>query len=89
MNTTIDSAGRLVIPREIRREARLKGGDSLEIRCREGRIEIETVPLPVRLVRRGELLVAVPKAEMSKLSREIVEESRQTLRAERGVNTRP
>lgn len=89
MKTTIDSVGRLVIPREIRREARLKAGDSLEIQCREGRIEIEIMPIPVKLVRRGELLVAVPKTAVAKLSREVVEDTRESLRAERGVKSRP
>ncbi|MGE5278116.1 MAG: AbrB/MazE/SpoVT family DNA-binding domain-containing protein, partial [Acidobacteriota bacterium] len=32
MKTTIDAAGRLVIPRRIRREAGLEAGSELEIR---------------------------------------------------------
>ena len=83
MKTTMDAAGRLVIPREIRREARLRGGDRLEIRCRDGRIEIEPAPLPVRLVRKGELLVAIPLSATEKLTRERVEETRMRLGAER------
>jgi AbrB family looped-hinge helix DNA binding protein len=88
MITTIDASGRLVIPREVRREARLKAGDRLEVRCREGRVELEHAPLAVRLVRKGELLVAVPVSEPGKLTREMVEETRRALGAERGEKTR-
>ena len=86
MKVTIDSAGRLVIPKEIRREAHLKPGDRLVVRCREGRIELEPAPLEVRLVREGELLVAVPLKPVGKLTREMVEETRRALQAERGEN---
>ena len=55
--TTIDSAGRLVIPKEIREEAGLKPGALVEVRWRSGRIEIEPAPLPVNLVRKGRLTV--------------------------------
>ena len=41
MVTTMDAAGRLVIPREIRREAALEPGVPLDVRWRDGVIEIE------------------------------------------------
>ena len=44
MKTTMDRAGRLVIPKEIRREAKLVPGVPLEVKWREGRIEIEPAP---------------------------------------------
>jgi len=84
MKTTIDSAGRLVIPMEIRREAGIKAGMSLEIRTREGRIEIEPAPLEVKLERRGHLLVAIPKKPVPPLTAVVVEESRRKLHRERG-----
>ncbi len=40
MTITMDSAGRLVIPKEIRREAGIEPGMPLEIRCDDGIIEI-------------------------------------------------
>lgn len=84
MNTTIDSAGRLVIPKEIRREAGLRPGMPVEVRWRAGRIEIEPLPLSVKLVRRGKLLVAVPEgAAHGVLAAETVERTRRTLRRER------
>jgi AbrB family looped-hinge helix DNA binding protein len=63
----MDAAGRLVIPREIRREASLEPGVPLEVRWRDGVIEIEPQPLPVTLHRKGRLLVATPKTKVSRL----------------------
>lgn len=83
MKTTIDGAGRLVIPKEIRREARLAPGAPLEIRWRDGRIEIEPAPAAVRLQRRGRLLVAVPKGKLPELSAEAVEQARLKLLEDR------
>lgn len=58
MIIAIDRAGRLVIPKEIREQAGIEPGMSLEVRCREGRIEIEPQRRPVRIVRKGHLQVA-------------------------------
>ena len=87
MKTTIDSAGRLVIPKEIRQQAGIKPGMPLEVRWREGRIEIEPAPLPVKLVRKGRLLVAVPQKDVSSLTAETVEKTRKALRKERFTDT--
>ncbi len=83
MKTGIDRAGRLVIPKEIRREAGLKPGTPLEVRWRGGRIEIEVAPLPIKLVKRGRLLVAVPERDVEPLTAEAVEKTRKALRQER------
>ena len=87
MKTTIDDAGRLVIPKEIRREARLVPGAPLEVRWRDGRIEIEPVPAPVRIERRGRLLVAVPRKKLPKLTQETVEQTRARLLDDRASGT--
>lgn len=58
MKVTIDGAGRLVVPKALRDELNLEGGDLLEVRVREGRIELEPVATPMRLVRRGKGLIA-------------------------------
>ena len=79
MKTTMDSAGRLVIPKEIRREARLAPGMPLEVRWRDERIEIEPARAQVRLQRRGRLLVAVPRNKLPKLLPETVEQTRARL----------
>ncbi len=69
MKITMDSAGRLVLPKAIREESGLLPGVPLTVRCVEGRIEIEPAPRAVELVRKGSLLVAVP-AEPAELLRE-------------------
>ena len=83
MIVTMDGAGRLVIPRDIRREAELEPGTPLEIRCRDGVIEIEPQTLPVKLERRGRLLVAVPLVKVPPLTKEIVEATRRRVRERR------
>ena len=80
MTITMDAAGRLVIPSEIRREAGLEPGAPLTVRWREGVIEIEPEPLPVTLVRQGRLLVAAPVAATRPLRAATVERTRADLR---------
>lgn len=72
MKTTIDRAGRLVVPKKIREEAGISPGSELTIRVADGRIEIEPVPLQVRLVKRGRLTVAVPRKRVPPLTDAIV-----------------
>lgn len=83
MKTTIDHAGRLVIPKDIRRESGIKPGMPLEVRWEKGTIAITPAPLPVKLERKGRLLVAVPTKDISRLSADTVERTRKTLRKER------
>lgn len=65
MRTTIDRAGRVVIPKPIREAAGLKPGLRLKIEYRDGRVVIEGESPEVRLVKKGSVLVAsmpgVPK----------------------------
>ena len=85
MITTMDAAGRLVIPREIRREAALEPGAPLDVRWQDGVIEIEPQPLAVALQRKGRLLVATPKAKVPPLQTASVERTRrQTSERRRG-----
>jgi len=85
MKTTMDEAGRLVIPKEIRREARLAPGAPLDVRWRDGRIEIEPAPAVVQLQRRGRLLVAVPQKKVAPLTPESVEQTRAQLLEDRSA----
>jgi AbrB family looped-hinge helix DNA binding protein len=85
MRTTIDAAGRLVIPSEVRRQAGLRPSMPLDVRWRDGRIEIEPAPVPVRLERRGRLLVAVPQEPVPPLEAETVAATREALRRERAT----
>lgn len=84
MRTTIDGAGRLVIPSEVRREAGIRPGLPLEVRYRDGHIEIEPAPLPVKLEQRGRWLVAIPEHAVPPLTTEVVEQTLEALRHERG-----
>lgn len=79
----MDSAGRLVIPSEIRREASLKPGSPLEIRWRDGVIEIEPQPLDVTFAQKGRLLVAVPSRPVPPLQTRTVERARRALTTRR------
>ena len=72
---TIDRAGRIIIPKAIRQRLGLTGGQALEIREREGRIEIEAAPTPMALEKRGGMLVAVPEAELPSLSDDLVRDT--------------
>jgi AbrB family looped-hinge helix DNA binding protein len=82
MRSAIDSAGRLVIPKEIRREAGLRPGMPLRVRWRDGCIEIEPVPLAVASERRGRLMVAVPRGEVPELRADDVEAVRRAVDCE-------
>ena len=83
MTTTMDRAGRLVIPREIRREAALEPDTPLEVRWRDGVIEIEPRPLEVEFVKKGHLVVARPRRPVPPLRAEVVERTRRALRERR------
>ena len=80
MRTTIDKAGRIVVPKAMRDELGLNGGTEVEIMLADGRIEIAPIPTPVRLVRRHGRLVAVPDREMPPLTAEMVRETLEKIR---------
>lgn len=81
METTMDRAGRLVVPKAVREASRLAPGTRLRFRVRDGRIEIEPVPLEVSLERRGSVVVAVPRKGQAVLTAAEVEETTADLRA--------
>ncbi|MCA1563414.1 MAG: AbrB/MazE/SpoVT family DNA-binding domain-containing protein [Acidobacteria bacterium] len=62
MRTTIDKAGRVVIPAAVRDRAGLKPGTELEITLDDMGIRIERVAPGPRLVKVGRRLVARPTA---------------------------
>ncbi|UQX11510.1 AbrB/MazE/SpoVT family DNA-binding domain-containing protein [Candidatus Mycobacterium methanotrophicum] len=80
MRTTIDPAGRLVIPKRIRDRLGLRGNEQVEITEHDGRIEIEPAPTDVELVREGSVLVARPDAPLPPLTDEIVRETMDRVR---------
>jgi AbrB family looped-hinge helix DNA binding protein len=73
MRTTIDRAGRLVVPKAFREALGLLGGAEVEIVLVDGRIEIEPAPAEIRLERAADgHLVAVADREMPVLTAERV-----------------
>lgn len=75
MRTTIDGAGRLVVPKALRDELGLAAGQALELRAVDGRLEAEVPATPMRLEDRDGDLVAVTDGEMPQLTPELVRET--------------
>lgn len=72
MRTTIDAAGRIVVPKPLREALGLRPGQELEVRAGDGRLEIEIAPTEMKLEKRGRGVVAVPRASLPPLSAEEV-----------------
>jgi AbrB family looped-hinge helix DNA binding protein len=80
MKTTIDAAGRIVVPKPLRQALGLKPGQLLEMRAGDGRLEIEIVPTPVTLKKRGKGVVGVPDTELPPLTAEQVRDTLERVR---------
>jgi AbrB family looped-hinge helix DNA binding protein len=80
MKTTIDAAGRIVVPKALRERLGLDGGRTLEIREREGRLEIEPAPTPMALVKRRGGRVALPARKLPRLTDELVRDTLEKIR---------
>lgn len=78
--STMDAAGRLVLPKAIRDEAQLKPGMPLQITVSDGRVEIEPAPREVRIVRKGRVSVVVPVEPVEPLTLATVNETIDRLR---------
>lgn len=68
MKITMDIAGRIVVPKPLRQALGLTPGQPLEIRAENGRLEIEVVPTPMRLEKKGKGVVAVPTTKLPVLT---------------------
>jgi AbrB family looped-hinge helix DNA binding protein len=62
MKTTIDKAGRVVIPAPLRERAGLAPGTEVEVTLEDSGLRLERTAPPPRLVRVGRRLVARPTA---------------------------
>jgi len=80
MRTTIDGAGRIVVPKALRDALGLAAGQALEIAARDGRLEIEVAATPMRLEERDGALVAVPEDELPPLTAELVRDTLERVR---------
>lgn len=75
MRTTIDAAGRLVVPKALRAAMRLQPGQMIEIVYRDGRLEIDVAPVSVRIDDADGFPVARPEGELPTLTTETVSET--------------
>lgn len=75
MRTSVDAAGRIVIPKDLRERLGIRRGRALEIRERDGRIEIEPAPTAMTLVRRAGGAVAVPVEKIPPLTDDLVRDT--------------
>jgi AbrB family looped-hinge helix DNA binding protein len=80
MKVTIDSGGRVVIPKEIRDRLGLHPGEALELQERDGRIELAPVGAKVWLEERAGQLVAVTEEPAPPLTVDGVREVAERLR---------
>ena len=75
MRSTIDGAGRIVIPKALRDRLGLGQARDVEIHERDGHIEIEPLATPMNLVKRGGGRVAVPGGKLPPLTDDLVRET--------------
>jgi AbrB family looped-hinge helix DNA binding protein len=57
MKTTIDAAGRVVIPKQVRDLAGLEPGAEVTVEFSNGKIQLEPASKPVKVVRKGSSFV--------------------------------
>jgi AbrB family looped-hinge helix DNA binding protein len=75
MRTTIDLAGRIVVPKALREALNLKPGQPLEIRMGDGRLEVEVAATPMTLQKRGKDIFAVSQVELPTLTADQVRDA--------------
>jgi AbrB family looped-hinge helix DNA binding protein len=75
MRSTIDAAGRIVVPKALRQRLGLDAPTAIDIRERDGRLEIEAAATPMSLARRKRGRVAVPTRRLPPLTDEIVRDT--------------
>ena len=75
MRSTVDSAGRIVIPKAIREAAGLRPGTPVRFRLDSAGVLVEPEPLAVTFERRGTVVVAVPRTPVPVMSTDDVARS--------------
>ena len=80
MTITIDSAGRLIVPKAIREQAGLRADMPLEISYRDGHIEIAPAPRKVKIVSKGRLKIAAAVEKSEPLTDRVVEKTKRSVR---------
>ena len=67
ITTTVDGAGRVVIPKSIRARLGLGPGAAVAVSEHDGVVEIRPAPIPARIVRRGRVAVITADAALSSI----------------------
>jgi AbrB family looped-hinge helix DNA binding protein len=75
MRTTIDRAGRLVVPKPIRDRLQLSEGGEVDVVEHDGRIEVRPVPAVVTIVDTPDGPIAEPAEDMPVLTDAMVRET--------------
>lgn len=70
MRTTIDGAGRIVVPKPVREAMGLVAGRAVDVVYTDGRIEIELAPADLELDTSERIPRAVPREELPPLTDE-------------------
>ncbi len=80
MSSTIDRAGRLVIPKPLRSLIGLPDGGEVEVTEEDGRLVISPAPVAKRIEERGGMLVCVSDSEVPPLTAETVRQVLESMR---------
>lgn len=88
MITTIDAAGRLVLPKAIRDRAQLAPGAPIEVRVVDGRVELQPAPAQVTIEKRGGVWVAAPAGTVPILTQDQVDATVEVIRVPMAESTR-
>ncbi len=80
MKTTIDGAGRVVVPKSLRDALSLRAGQELEIRIADGRITIEVPATEMSLIDNGDGVVAITNRVMPSLTADMVRDVLEQIR---------
>ena len=83
MKTTIDRAGRVVIPKALRDRAGFKPGMEIELRYNDGIIEIDSPPPEGEIVKEGSFWVWKSAPGTLPITQEEINQAIEDVRAER------
>ena len=83
---TIDEAGRIPLPEEMREAAHIEPGMEVRVTLhKDGWLEVEPQPVEYKIVREGPFAVLVPLKPGPPLTNEMVERAIDEIRASRGM----
>jgi AbrB family looped-hinge helix DNA binding protein len=80
MRTTIDAAGRIVVPKALRDAMGLAAGREIDVVFTDGRIEIELAPVDVRIESGAGLPRAVPESDQLGLTDAVIRDTLESAR---------